>query len=307
MTPLVSVCVLTYNHEAFIQQCLESILAQETTFPIEIIIADDCSTDNNRTLIEEFKTQFPDNFSLVYHRINMGVMATVISMLRAAKGKYIAICEGDDFWIDPQKLEKQKQTLDQNAKYSMICTNRYILSLTGEKIPDSAYVKDIYTIEDVVAGFIPGTQTIMFRNYPTLPDFLQKHRQIYSADRYIAYFCSLLGDIYRLKDITAVYRVTENGVWSKISSIDRLKLIFEQMISFHKSIGIPVVNKIAAQQGFKTSLSFFLYALKRPHMLKHRDNWTFIMYPFKLFKNMGRFSLLLTAIGDRVRKKSLFL
>jgi glycosyltransferase involved in cell wall biosynthesis len=301
---MVSICLLTYNHELYIRQCMESILMQEMPFEFEIIIADDCSTDKNILILDEYTKQFPEKVRIVLQPHNKGVMANVISMLKEAKGKYIAICEGDDYWIDNQKLVKQLALLEQHPNYSMVCTNRYILQQNGEKVPDNAYSKEVYTISDIITGFIPGTQTIMFRNYSLLPDFLERYQQYYSGDRYIAYFCSLFGDIYRLKDYTAVYRVTETGIWAKRTALEKLKLTFEQIVEFHRSVGIPVNNVIAAKKGFSVSLNFFLYAVKRPFMLTQKQNWQFILSPWRLFKYMNRLNFMAAAVADRIQFKN---
>ena len=219
---LVSVCVLTYNHQDYIQTCLDSILTQEVDFNWGIIISDDCSTDNNRIIIEQYKNKYPDLIQLIYPKQNVGVIGSLINLLNASTGKYVAICEGDDFWTDSSKLKKQVEILEANDGYSMVCSNRTVLGMDNAISHDSAYTKDIYTTNDILEGAIPGTQTMMFRNFPSLIIFLNKYYFIYSGDRYLSYFCSLLGNIYRMPDSTATYRMTSGGVWSKYSSIDKL-------------------------------------------------------------------------------------
>lgn len=302
----ISICVLTYNHELYIKECIDSILQQEGEFTFEIIIADDFSTDNNRSILASYQASHPDLIRLILPDENRGVMNTVSVLMKAASGKYIALCEGDDYWIDNQKLAKQKAVLDANPNYSMVCTNRYICEQDGRLVADRAYMKEVYTIEDIVNGFIPGTQTMMLRNFDSLPVFLARNNRYYSGDRYISYFCSLLGDIFRLQDFTSVYRRTASGIWSQIPPIEKLRLTFEQMVEFHQSIGVPSENAVSAKKGFETSLSFLLYSMKRPKLLLKKENWNFILAPYKLFAYMNRTRLLYNALRNRVKSNKRF-
>ena len=111
--PMVSVCVITYNQEAYIQQCLESILQQETNFEYDVVVGEDCSTDNTASIIKSL-SEFGQNIQLLKNTSNLGVLPNFIRTLKACKGKYIAFCEGDDYWIDEHKLQKQVDFLEQN-------------------------------------------------------------------------------------------------------------------------------------------------------------------------------------------------
>ena len=105
--PLLSIASITYNHEQFIAQAIESWLMQKTSFEIEIIIGEDCSTDNTRAIIEKYRKLHPDLIKLIISESNVGMMPNFIRTLAACRGKYIALCEGDDYWTDPYKLQKQ--------------------------------------------------------------------------------------------------------------------------------------------------------------------------------------------------------
>lgn len=122
-TPLVSICSITYNHAPFIRQCLDGFLMQKTNFPIEIIINDDCSTDGTTEIIREYAEKYPDKIFPIFHEQNLysqGVRGIFQKFVfPKVRGKYIALCEGDDYWIDPNKLQKQVDFLEANPDYSV--------------------------------------------------------------------------------------------------------------------------------------------------------------------------------------------
>ena len=111
MTPKVSVCMISYRHAAFIAQAIESVLAQQCDFEIELVIGDDCSPDGTGAICDEFARRDP-RVRLLPRDRNLGVMANFSRTLQACRGEYVAVCEGDDYWIDPLKLAKQVAFLD---------------------------------------------------------------------------------------------------------------------------------------------------------------------------------------------------
>ena len=122
---LVSVCVITYNHCDYIRQCFDGILMQQTNFPFEIIVNDDCSTDGTAEIIKEYELNHPTLFKVTYQKENQyskGVRGMFPKFcFPRAKGKYIALCEGDDYWTDPLKLQKQVDFLESNLDYVLVC------------------------------------------------------------------------------------------------------------------------------------------------------------------------------------------
>ena len=121
--PLVSVCVITYNHEKFLRDCLEGIVMQKTTFPIEALVHDDASTDGTADIIREYAQNYPNIFKPVYQTENQhtkGVPISATFVWPKARGAYLALCEGDDYWIDPQKLQKQVNFLESHPDYYLV-------------------------------------------------------------------------------------------------------------------------------------------------------------------------------------------
>lgn len=126
-TPLVSVCCITYNHAPYISQCVDGFLMQKTSFPFEIIINDDCSNDGTTEILKDYAIKYPDLIHLILHDENQyskgirRILATFVYPL--VKGKYIAICEGDDYWTDPYKLQKQVDYLESHPECGLIYTD----------------------------------------------------------------------------------------------------------------------------------------------------------------------------------------
>ena len=111
-SPKVSVVMLTYNHEKFIAQAIESVLIQRTNFPIELVVGEDCSTDGTREIVRRYAAARPDIIRLVFHEKNVGAYENGQDVLAACQGEYIALLEGDDYWTSPDKLQRQADYLD---------------------------------------------------------------------------------------------------------------------------------------------------------------------------------------------------
>lgn len=131
-SPIVSVLMLTYNHEAYIAQAIEGIVAQKTSFPIELIIGEDCSPDNTLDVAMSYQKKYPELIRIITADVNVGARKNSYRLETAARGKYIAYCEGDDYWHDPQKLQMQVDFFENNPDYGMVFTNADTLDvMTG--------------------------------------------------------------------------------------------------------------------------------------------------------------------------------
>ena len=125
-TPLVTICCITYNHAAYIRECLNGFLMQETNFKFEVVIHDDASTDETQSIIKEYCEKYPNVFSPIFQHVNQysrGIKSIIQTFcVPKFRGKYIAMCEGDDYWIDPYKLQKQVNFLESHPDYGMCYT-----------------------------------------------------------------------------------------------------------------------------------------------------------------------------------------
>src|SRR5690349_16516557 len=108
----VSVCMVTYNHEKFIEKAIEGVLMQETDFDVELVIGEDFSTDQTRSIIEKYQQKYPGKIIIAPSEHNLGMMKNFVNTLNTCTGEYIALCEGDDFWTDPTKLQRQVEFME---------------------------------------------------------------------------------------------------------------------------------------------------------------------------------------------------
>lgn len=248
MSPLVSIWMISYNHEDYISTSIDSILNQNVNFDFEIIIGDDASIDSTQKIILEYQKKHPNIIVALLNEENIGMMKNMLSTLKRCRGKYIAFCEGDDYWIDSNKLQNQVQFMEQTPSCTLCFTNRIEISSNGELIKETNYEQRKYSTFDILKGFIPPTQTILIKNIPGLTNFLSTQLNSPSGDRLLTYYCSLMGDIYLLPIYSAVYRHSGKGVWNKFNFDTQFLISIERLIQFHLSIGIPVNNEIIHQR-----------------------------------------------------------
>ncbi|MFL1012242.1 glycosyltransferase family 2 protein [Flavisericum labens] len=227
-TPLVSVSVVTYNHKDYIKQCLEGILMQQTTFPFEIILGEDESSDCTRDICIEYAEKYPDKIRLflrsrkdvIYINGNPTGRYNFMENLKACQGKYIAICEGDDYWTDPLKLQKQVDFLETNNYYS-ICWTKYKISYKNkEKEPD--WISDLnnkmpYKIDlnNIFVPYSTYTLTVMFKRDSYNDKLIRSLK--YFKDNTLYAICLNKGKGMILDFYSAVYRIHDKGVYSGLS------------------------------------------------------------------------------------------
>ena len=120
ISPILSIVCITYNHEKYIEEALDSMLMQETNFPFEIIIGEDCSPDNTKNILIEYQKKYPKIIKPIIREKNIGALKNEEECILVSKGKYIAYLEGDDFWVDKLKLQKQVDFLENNSDYGLV-------------------------------------------------------------------------------------------------------------------------------------------------------------------------------------------
>ena len=217
LRPTVSVFMITYNHEAYIRQAVESILCQKTNFDFDIVIGEDCSTDSTRSIVMSIADQYPGKFKLLLHEKNIGAMANQMAVFSACTGKYVAMCEGDDYWADPLKLQKQVDFLEANPGFVFSFHDSCILNQkTGEK-RNRIGERNIDSTVDLKSLIIQkniATASLVFRNiidFHSLPDWFSK---ISKGDYGLCVLLAENGPGKYLPGVMSVYRVHDGGVWS---------------------------------------------------------------------------------------------
>ena len=218
---LVSIWCTTYNHELYIRDALEGFLMQKTSFPYEIVIHDDASTDGTARIIREYERKYPDLIRGIYQEENMysKYHPNIKWMLEAeaqnCKGKYIAVCEGDDFWIDTQKLQLQVDYLETHPEYIMAVHDALNVDCRNYNMkPGSIYEKDCV---------VPAGDIIVQKKYMFSASMLYRREVLQMKDIFldagIGDYTSMLysltvGDIYYFSRIMSVYRQHHKGSWS---------------------------------------------------------------------------------------------
>ena len=229
IVPRVSICCTAYNHVDYIRQCLDGFVMQKTSFPIEVLIHDDASTDGTQDIIREYADKYPDIVIPIYQTVNQyskGVKVSLIYNYSRAKGKYIALCEGDDYWTDPYKLQKQVDFLESHPDYVM-CSHRfdqyYEEERRLEKEQDESFQGADYDLKNLIGGkWLTQTLTVMYRR--SALDL--QHYESYGMSMDIILFYALLkeGKGYCFPDVMGVYRYHNGGVWSEVS-LNRRRLV----------------------------------------------------------------------------------
>lgn len=255
----VSVLMLTYNHSQFIAQAIESIICQKTNFEFEIVIGDDCSKDNSQDIIREYALKYPNYIKTILREQNIGMMNNFIDVLSQCKGKYIAICEGDDYWTNDSKLQIQADYLDRNNAVN-VCFHNAIITYDDGSFPDHTFYSnnpiypnnikhpnEITTLDDIVLGNYIQTCTCMFRN-GAIKEFPKWFTEQTLGDWTLHILNSITGNLGYIENVMAVYRVHSGGVWStkndknKIeNTIQILEILNEH---FEKKYESKIVQKI---------------------------------------------------------------
>lgn len=204
----VSIASITYNHEKYILAALESWIKQETDFNFEIVIGEDASSDYTRNIIEKHMELYPDKIRLITSEKNVGIIPNFIRTIEACQGEHIAFCEGDDYWTDPYKLQKQVDFLEANPEYSLCFHNAMIKWENDIKNPQlfcSPNQKETSTIEDVINNWFIPTASMMFRRecVTPLPVWI---RGVYNGDWALQMILADKGKIKYLPDVMSVYR-----------------------------------------------------------------------------------------------------
>ncbi len=232
VNPLVSITVATYQHENYIKQCLDGILMQITNFPIEIIIGEDQSTDSTRSICIEYAENHKDKIRLFlrsretsqYHdgKGNFICRFNGIWNRMSARGKYLAMCEGDDYWTDPYKLQKQVDFLESNPTFSLSYHNVYFKNESNNtlKISDWPQKPEI-TIEDLALNNYIYTASVVFRRESLTVEAIPA--KLPFGDYFMWLIIAQKGRIKYFDEPMGVYRIHEGGVWSLLSYAERQK------------------------------------------------------------------------------------
>jgi glycosyltransferase involved in cell wall biosynthesis len=221
-TPDVSVLLVTYNHEKFIAQAIESVLAQRTSFGVELLISEDCSTDRTREIIQEYQRRDPERIRHFLSERNLCDWSVVTRTWMAAKGRYIAMLDGDDYWTSADKLQRQRDYLEEHPEFSACCHNGLMIWDDPGK-PMQVYhpegkravlsERDVWLENDILAGS-------MMHRHDVIQSFPEWYRDAEVYDWPLNMLSAAKGPIKYLAEVMMVYRQHAGGYWSARSVID---------------------------------------------------------------------------------------
>jgi glycosyltransferase involved in cell wall biosynthesis len=268
--------MISYNHEKFIAQAIESVVTQKTQYSFELIIGDDFSTDHTRDIILSYQEKYPEIVKLLHSDSNIGMLSNFIKTFNACDGKYIALLEGDDYWTDQLKLEKQISFLESNPEFSICFHKMEMLNENTKKATFTEKQKDITTIEDLAINNYISTPSCVFKN-----KLFDEFPSIFLTTAVGDYFLHMLnaqhGKIKYIDEVMATYRIHNAGVWSTKSNLYRMAhwiKVLEPLIDYFE--GKVKENLIQSQAQY---LSMIAHELKH-----HPDDETFTT----LFPNLPK-------------------
>lgn len=246
--PTVSVVIITYAHENFIEEAIKGVLNQECDFEVELIIANDCSPDKTDDVIQNVIKTYKNSTWIKYikHKKNIGMMPNFIFALREAQGKYIALCEGDDYWTNPLKLQKQVDFLESNQSYMLVCSNVNIINDVGVIIRSRFNFKDDFdiNIDYLLHKNHITTCTVLFRNNCLVLENLPK---LNFLDKFIWMSLLIKGKCRYINENLAAYRIHNNGIYSGLKqyskSISRIE-DYKTIIKLMPNLEVQIVKHI---------------------------------------------------------------
>lgn len=263
----VSIICMAYNHEKFITKALDGFLMQKTNFEYEILISDDASTDNTARIIKEYEKKYPEIVKPIYFTKNLYSQGIIPStyLYEKSQGKYLAICEGDDYWIDENKLQKQVDFLEKNKEYSAVYHNVRVVDENGNKIKNKKYLN--YFEEHTVLNYVElkynnnlcgQTSSILARNF--WGEWNEKEKEIYlnikaNGDRKLSLYFVSKGKVKYFKEFMSCYRKTfDSDSWS--SKNKNKNLSFQQYKSYEE---LKRMSKLLLKGEYKYDFSEVLY------------------------------------------------
>jgi glycosyltransferase involved in cell wall biosynthesis len=291
---MVSVYMITYNHEQFISQAIEGVIMQQTNFPLELVIGEDCSTDNTRKICMEYQTKYPDIIRLLLPEKNIGMQQNSMKTFQSCIGKYIAICEGDDYWTDPYKLQKQVDFLESNEEY--IITYHDFISLNTENnlLAESQYPDECkidFSASELKRGAYILTLTLCFRNI--IKEFPQEMYNITNGDTFLIALLGQYGKGRYCNDIKpAVYRLHQGGVWSSAGENLKRKYhrnTFKQLSKYFNRVGDIETSEFYIDLIKSRTAQYYIESLSKKRTKDVFRSYKLYFHDFKVYKDIRNF------------------
>lgn len=292
ITPLLAIDCLVYNQEPYLRECLDGFVMQQTNFPFVAIVHDDASTDHSADIIREYAERYPDILHPIYETENQyskgdGSLSSIMAAAIEATGaRYIAMCEGDDYWTDPHKLQKQVDFLETHAEYSLCFhkVNTYLQAmgeLKGEMLVDDVLGES--TILDLARRNYIHTPSVVYRNLPEIGHDRSQFGALPVGDYTLWMLCAKYGKIYKLNDVMGVYRLG-SGTWSTQSDFYHrlvwLSLLNQLRMSMNDRADVVVILDQQVQQTQTSLLDIYQDVLEQLRQVKKSNAYRIGKYLF---------------------------
>lgn len=289
----VSILVITYNHEKYIAQALDSILIQDVNFDYEIIVGEDCSQDRTGDIVLEYANKYPELVKPLLNQVNRGMISNFLSCYEACSGKYIAMLEGDDYWLDKDKLKKQIEILDSRPDLVACFHNVSLLDMSSGNITTlpEKHRRDIYTLEDFIKLNRVYTPSLVFRN-GLIKEFPEWFKTLGLGDWPIHLLLTRFGNYKYLPELMAVYRLHDKGVWSgqplesrTIKAIEMLRCVdqyyerkYTRQIKSSITRQLFILAEDLSRTDRRSALKYIGQALiANPGIVLRRRFWSFVI------------------------------
>lgn len=297
-TPLVSICCITYNHENYILDALKSFVNQKTTFDYEIVVSDDGSTDNTIELIKEFKLLNNAKITIYRNQNKKGVGGNFLNSFINSKGKYIALCEGDDFWLGNDKLQKQFEFLEYNHDFSVCAHLTFKLENNTYKPLNAKFKNQFYTIEDYLIKPSIHTSSFFFDKETLLRVIPEWYTDLYSVDNFTILLLCIDSKIGIISEYKSVYRINSFSISNKYNllyiSNNYIKYleVYNSMTKFKYN---DVIKKVILQWGLRAN-----------YLLPNKERMVFLLSNlnkiFQEFKLLVAIKLIIKYLSLNVSK-----
>jgi len=279
--PLVSVCMITYNHRNFIAQAIDSVLMQEVDFPVEIIIHDDCSTDGTTEIVKDYATRFPKLIRSIFQNENQYSQGkkVYVNTFRLARGKYLALLDGDDAWTDPHKLQKQTECLEKHPEHilcygNVTCVDEKDEVLEKHKIAPER-CRDLSQEEIISCQRVIPMGSVMIRNHDILRNMPKAYSKVLNGDTFIFALLAQYGSGAYVDFTPSLYRQHAGGIYSAKTDCQKSKARLNTYRQLYRSLPARVRQPLA-----KTMIQSYQAYLRRLWEEKHFGE--FILNYFRL-------------------------
>jgi glycosyltransferase involved in cell wall biosynthesis len=256
---LLSICMLTYNHEKWIDKAIKGVLIQKTKFLFELVIGEDCSNDRTREIVLSYSIKYPKIIRAIFNKENLGLAENFSQILTICNGKYIAICEGDDFWTNPNKLQNQVDFLEANRNCIMVSHNSARLYEENNLVDNSIKYNHSFQFDQKrhIEEWLTQPLTCVFRNFFCDYTYFNREKDIF-CDVILFYELLKHGYGYFMPENMATFRVHKNALSSGLS---RWQWLYNHIVMYDYLFKYNHRDKLLLKKSRDYCLSIYIHNL----------------------------------------------